>query len=108
MSEAKPAAAAPVATPEQVAEHRAELIAEYGQFVAIAPITFNGAAAFYPGDSVPASNVARHKYDEQGLVAKVNTKAAQDVIRALHGNATVVAANAELPPHVSLGVPVKE
>lgn len=105
MTEAK---AAPVATPEQVAEHREALAAEYGQYVAIAPITFNGAAAFYPGDTVPVSNVQRHKYDEQGLVAKVSTKAAQDVIRALHGNATSAAANAELPPHVSLGVPVKE
>lgn len=57
-------------TPEQAAFVAAQ-VAEYGQWVAVQPIRHGSALAYLPGDPVPASNVARHKYDEVGLVEKV-------------------------------------
>lgn len=57
-------------TPEQE-EFLASQAAEYGQWVAIQPIRHGTALAYLPGDPVPASNVARHKYDETDLVEKV-------------------------------------
>lgn len=101
-------AAATVATPDEVKAFRAEAGAEWGQYVAVSPISFNGARAFNAGDPVPASNVKAHKYDEQGLVAKVSSKAAQDVVAGILSAAVPSAGNIELPPPVSLGVPVKE
>ena len=103
----KPVPAAPLATPEEVAARRKEQESEYGTYVALTPITFNGALAYNPGDPVPASNVARFKYDDQGLVAKVTTKAAADVVTRVHeaGQQQVLT---ELPPPVSLGVVLPE
>jgi hypothetical protein len=63
-------------TPEQ---YEAAVAEEWGQFVAIAPIYFDGVLAVAPGAPVPASNVKRYSYLEQGLVAKTNTKAAKAV-----------------------------
>lgn len=58
-------------------EHRKALAAEYGEFVAIAPIDHDGARAYNPGDPVPSTNVAKYGYDGDGLVAKRTTKAAK-------------------------------
>jgi hypothetical protein len=96
-----------LATETEVAEHRAEQEQEYGTYIAIAPIQFNGALAFNPGDPVPASNVKRYNYEADGYVAKVTTKAAQQVVFELHRGGTATAA-AEVQPPVTLGVPVRD
>jgi hypothetical protein len=62
---------------DAVAQHRAKVTHEYGQFVAVAPIDFGNARAYNVGDPVPASNVSAYGYLERGLVAKVGTKAAE-------------------------------
>lgn len=47
-------------------------IAEYGTYVAVAPIDVSGGIrAYNVGDPVPISNVVEHGYLEQGLVEKV-------------------------------------
>lgn len=56
-------------TPEQEG-FLARQAAEYGQWVAKERIYHGTALAYLPGDPVPASNVAAHKYDEAGLVEK--------------------------------------
>lgn len=50
---------------------------EYGTYVAVAPITHDGALAYLPGHPVPVGNVEKYGYDKDGLVEKVNTKAAK-------------------------------
>jgi hypothetical protein len=56
-------------SPEQV---RAEAeIAEYSTYRAVLPIVFDGALVHVPGHAVPASNVERHGWLEQGLVEKI-------------------------------------
>lgn len=52
---------------------------DWSQFVAVARIFHGNALAYNPGDPVPASNVELHGYLKQGLVARVNTKAAAAV-----------------------------
>jgi hypothetical protein len=59
-----------------VEELRAAQEEEYGTYVAIVPIDVGNARAYNAGDPVPASNVAAHKYDETGQVARRTTKAA--------------------------------
>lgn len=59
-------------------EYRAEVQAEYGTYVAIAPIDVDGARAYNPGDPVPASNVIAHDYEARDLVAKRSTRAGRD------------------------------
>lgn len=56
-------------------DRKAEVEAEYGQYVAVVPISFSGVPAFNVGDPVPASHVKRGivQVDE---VAKRDTKAA--------------------------------
>lgn len=49
---------------------------EWGQFVAVAPIDYDGVRAYNTGDPVPATNVRLHGYEAAGLVAKTSTKAA--------------------------------
>lgn len=98
---------APVASPEEVEKLRAALEQDWGTFIAVQPISFNGAPAYNVGDPVPASNVQRHGYEAQGLVAKVTTKAGQDVARQLHA-ATADLGVVEVQPPVSLNIPVKD
>lgn len=80
----------PESTPEQVAAAAANAPAtaedaieanrkEYSQFVASKDIKFGTALAFNKGDAVPADNVARHKYLEDGKVVKVGTKAHKEL-----------------------------
>lgn len=64
---------------DTVRAYREAVAHEYGQFVAIEPIDFGNARAYNVGDPVPASNVAAYGYLERGVVAKVGTKAAENV-----------------------------
>jgi hypothetical protein len=90
------------ASAEDVAAFRTEQQKEWGQYIALTDISFNGARAYNAGDPVPASNVEKHKYLDQGLVTKVATKAGQDLIASIQPSEPT-----EVPPPVSLGVPVK-
>jgi hypothetical protein len=101
MSEKTPT---PVASPEDVEQLRSAQAAEYGTWVATASISVNGTPAYNAGDPVPVSNVQKFKYDEQGLVSKITTKAGQDVIVAIAGAGSATGAPVE---PVSLNVPVK-
>lgn len=95
-----------VATAEETAAFRSEQEREYGQFVALADISFNGARAYNAGDPVPATNVAKYGYDTAGLVAKVGTKAGAEAIRAIHANATTTpTADAGSPVSLNVTVP---
>jgi hypothetical protein len=58
-------------TPEEL---QARQVAEYGQFVAVQPIYYDGALAYAPGHPVPASNVEAHGYLAAGQVERVATK----------------------------------
>lgn len=95
----------PTATAEEVANLRAAQQEEYGTYVALVPISFNGAPAYLAGDLVPVTNVERHGYLDQGLVAKVGSKQGDELIRALH-NANAPTEVVDQGPPVSLGVPV--
>lgn len=55
-------------------EYRKAQEAEWGAYVATAPIDIGGARAFNPGDPVPASHVTRGVVPED-RVAKTTTKA---------------------------------
>jgi hypothetical protein len=101
------AAPTAVATPEEVQTFRAEQEKEWGQYVAVAPISFNGAPAYNVGDAVPASNVERYKYAEQGLVAKIGSKNANETIRAIANAASAEPAESASAP-LSLNVSVPE
>jgi hypothetical protein len=64
-------------SPEELAaaeEHRQKIADEYGQFVAVADIHYQGSLAYTKGMSVPAANVARHGYLKAGLVRRVDEK----------------------------------
>lgn len=58
-------------------------VKEYGQYVALEPIHFGAALGYNPGDAVPADNVARHGFLESGQVAKVGSKAHNDLRESL-------------------------
>jgi len=62
-----------------VEEYRAAVADEYGTYVAVEAIDFDGARAYNVGDPVPVTNVERYSYLDRGLVAKIGTKAAEDV-----------------------------
>jgi len=96
--------ATPVATPEEVKSFRQQQVEEWGTWVAVQQITFNGALAYNPGDPVPASNVSKHGYDSKGLVARVGSASAREVIQAALSSAAVVAE--DLGDSVTLGVPI--
>lgn len=96
-------AAAPT-TPDEVQKYRSEQEKEYGQYVAVEAISFNGAAAYNPGDPVPASNVAKYGYDADGSVAKLGTKKGADAIAAVQAAAAPVVESVVITP-VSLNVP---
>lgn len=63
--------------PVEANEHLRAVAKEYGEWTAIAPIYFGSALAFATGTQVPIQHVEKFKLDEQGLVARVNTKAAR-------------------------------
>lgn len=76
-SAAPPPEAPFVATPTEQAEweeRRAAQMKEYGLWVAVQPIDHGTARAYNIGDPVPISNVERHGYDADGLVAKRSSK----------------------------------
>lgn len=69
-----------VGGPRTAEEQRAAIRKEYGEFVAVAAITHDGALAYNVGDAVPASNVKAWNYDGLGLVKRRATKAAAPVV----------------------------
>jgi hypothetical protein len=94
-----------LATPEETAQRVEEQQAEWGTYVALDSIFAGSALAYNPGSIVPVSNVERHGYDKQGLVAKIDSKEGQELIKRLHEAANVQpAADAGQP--VTLGVPI--
>jgi hypothetical protein len=97
--------AVPLATAEETAKRAQEQAVEYGTYVANQTIFFNGVIAYQPGHPVPVSNVKKYKYDEQGLVYKIDSKAGQELIRSLH-EATTGGVIEQVETPVSLGVPV--
>jgi hypothetical protein len=103
---AEKSAPAPVATQEEVAKLAEAQDAEYGVYFAVAPISFNGAAAYNPGDPVPTSNVKKYGYEADGLVEKVGSAAGNKVAAALaeQSNAPI---NPVVVTPVSLNIPVK-
>jgi len=58
-----------------VEDFAAAQAAEYATFVATEPILVDGVRAYNVGDPVPASNVERHSYLQQGLVRKATDPA---------------------------------
>jgi hypothetical protein len=97
------------ATQEEKAAFVEEQVKEYGTYVAVAPITFNGVPAYNVGDPVPISNVEKHGYEKDGLVARIDSKAGQDMVRAIH-ESNQQAANQEqtVAQPVSLGVQLQD
>lgn len=70
-------------TPEALA-HRKALAQDWGQYVAVADIVHpGGVLAYAEGMPVPASNVARWKYDEMGLVGKRTSKEGKAALERL-------------------------
>lgn len=57
--------------PTPVEDFAAAQAAEYGTYVALAPIRHDGVLAYGVGDAVPVSNVEAYGYLEAGLVAPV-------------------------------------
>lgn len=66
--------------PRTAEEQRRAIGREYGEYVAVAAITHDGALAYNIGDAVPASNVEAWDYLNLGLVARRTTKAAQQAV----------------------------
>lgn len=56
-----------------VEEYRAEQQAEYAQYRALLPITYDGVRAYNAGDPVPASNVELHGYEVGVQVERTDT-----------------------------------
>ena len=96
----------PTATAAEVATHRDSQQKEYGAYVALSPISYNGSLAYLAGDPVPASNVEAHGYLTDGLVAKQESKQAQELVAGIHAKTTATTV-AEVPAPVSLNAPVK-
>ena len=63
--------------PRTAEEHRRAIQDEYGEYVAVAAITHDGARAYNIGDAVPKANVERWGYLDAGLVARRTTKVAK-------------------------------
>jgi hypothetical protein len=57
-------------------DHLRAIEEDRSQYVAVAPIYYDGALAYRVGDPVPATNVKAHDYEANGLVKKSSTKAA--------------------------------
>lgn len=91
-----------MAEPKSAEDFAAAQESEYGTYVAVRDINHGGARAYSAGSPVPVSNVKRHDYEAQGLVAKTSSKAAQDAART----ASTDAVEAPLQVPVSLSVPL--
>lgn len=66
-------------TPEAEA-YRKALEDDWTTWVAAADIPYGNVLAYAKGAPVPASNVARWRYDDQGLVEKRTSKAGQALL----------------------------
>lgn len=51
---------------------------EYGTYVAVEPIDYEGVRAYNVGDPVPVSNVEKHGYLESNSVKKVEAEPAKE------------------------------
>ena len=96
----------PLATAEETSEFVEAQVKEYGTFVAIAPISFNGIPAYNIGDPVPVSNVERYNYERDNLVARIDNEAGQRMIREIHESTQQAMREVPVQQPVSLGVPV--
>lgn len=67
----------PFTADEELAAYQAAQTEEYGTYVATADIYAGNALAYRAGDPVPVSNVEKHGYDKEGLVAKTSTSKAK-------------------------------
>lgn len=95
-----------VATPDEVAAFRTEQEKEWNTYIAVADITYNGARAYNAGDPVPASNVERHGYLTDKLVARIGTKAADETVTAVASTGTAAPlVNAGNPVSLNVSVP---
>ena len=74
----------PADDPDVVARRQA-VAHEYGQYVATQDIYVGNALAYRVGDPVPVSNVERHGYLANELVAKTSTKAGKAAADAAGG-----------------------
>lgn len=88
-------------TPQTAQELAAAQETEWGTYVATADIDHLGVRAYNAGSPVPVSNVKRHDYEAQGLVAKVRSKAGQEAAVA---SLAPVEVAVEAP--ISLAVPL--
>jgi hypothetical protein len=97
-----------LATEDEVKRRKQEVDDEWGTYVAVADITHNGVMAYTAGDPVPKSNAERYGYEQEGLVKRVDSAEAQDVIRQLHEQGgTLNPVQPPLPPR-SLSVPLRD
>lgn len=64
--------------PPEVLEQHAERREEWTTWVATQDINFGGVLAYRTGDSVPAANVEKYRYDDLGWAARRDTKAAEE------------------------------
>lgn len=68
-----------------VEERRKEREAEYGRWVAVAPIPWGTVLAAIPGDRIPCSTVDRLHWDQLGLVAERDSEQGRKVLLATGG-----------------------
>lgn len=73
---------AAILSPEELKARQA-LLDDWSQYVALADIPYGNVFAYRAGDAVPASNVRRWKYDEQGFVAKRTSREGKAALEAL-------------------------
>src|SRR3954471_14662571 len=92
------------ATPEEVASFRDAQAKEWGTYVALDTITYNGAVQFNAGNPVPVDIAERLGYVESHQVAKVGSKAANDLVAKIHAATTETPGPPPAP--VTLGVSV--
>ena len=69
----------PYAENPEFAALAAAQVKEWGEYVATGDILVGGVLAARKGDAIPISNVEKHRYDEQGLVVKRNSKAGREI-----------------------------
>jgi hypothetical protein len=65
----------PFAADQELQDYIAAQTKEYSTWVATQDIHVGNALAYRTGDPVPISNVEKHGYDKQGVVAKTSSKA---------------------------------
>ena len=67
----------PFTADQEFQDYLAAQAKEYGTYIATADIYVGNALAYRAGDPVPVSNVEKHGYDKDGLVAKTSSSKAK-------------------------------